>query len=161
MTHSTKGDNGFDLAFFKPNIVVTSTGQIREIQVDDFAGLSRLAEEVSALPKGNRNFYSDRSLTVYHTVSCRPHIILNFFQIPESGEPLLDKTSVYGFSKDRRDLQSGGDLPDVLWELFGLVTEAQLFADIKKDDDVLKKVKEIFAQTFDSPSDRDLHNVYD
>ena len=120
------------------------------MQADDFVGFSELAEEASMLPIPERSRgYSIggiRAFRVHHQVTCRPFTILNVLQVPEAGEPVLDKTSVYGFSKVTRGLEGGGNLPDVLWELLGLVSEAPHSRDAEVDEDVLKRIKEIMTE---------------
>lgn len=147
VTYNAMGGSCLSLALFKPDIAVTSTGQIRKIQADDFVGFSKLAEEASMLPipERSRGYSIDgiRAFRVHHQISCSPFTILNVLQVPEAGEPVLDKTSVYGFSKVTRGLEGGGNLPDVLWELLDLVSEAPRGRDAEVDENVLKRIKEI------------------
>jgi hypothetical protein len=147
VTYSAMGGSGLSLALFKPDIAVTSAGQIRKIQAGDFVGFSKLAEEASTLPipESSRDYgiYGMRAFRVHHQTSCWPFAILNVLKVPEVGEPVLDKTSVYGFSKVTQGLEGGGNLPDVLWELLGLVSEAPGRRDAEVDEDVLKRIKEI------------------
>jgi hypothetical protein len=145
VTYSAMGGSGFSLALFKPDIAVTSAGQIRKIQADDFVGFSKLAEEASTLPspENSRDYRGMRAFRVHHQTSCHPFTILNVLKVPEAGEPVLDETSVYGFSKVTQVLEGGGNLPDVLWELLGLVSEAPGRRDAELDEDVLKRIKEI------------------
>jgi hypothetical protein len=145
VTYNAMSGSGFSLALFKPDIAVTSAGQIRKIQADDFVGFSKLAEEASMLPipESSRDFRGMRAFRVDHLTTCHPITILNILKVSEAGEPVFDKTSVYGFSKGTQVLQGGGNLPDVLWELLGLVSEAPGRRDAEVDEDVLKRVKEI------------------
>ena|ERR1700753_4018039 len=150
VTYSAMGGDGLDIAVFKPNIVVTSAGEIRKVQADDFIGLSKLAENVSMLPipknSRGRGVYAERAFRIHHEVSCRPFTILNFLKTTEDGKLVLDKTSVYGYSKSAQVLEDGGKLPDVLWELLGLVSEAPNHWDAEVDDEVLKRIKEISSE---------------
>jgi hypothetical protein len=138
---------GLNLALFKPDIAVTSAGQIRKIQVNDFEGLCKLAEQASALPipggREGRGIHGERVFRTNHSVSCQPYTILNYFKVAEAGEPAFDRTSVYGFSKDAQVLEGGADLPDVLWELLGLVSEAPSGWDVEVDKSVLKSIEDM------------------
>jgi hypothetical protein len=147
VTYDAFGGSGFNLALFKPDIAVTSTGEIRKVQADDFAGFTNLTIEASTLPnpENNSGIGGKRRFRVHHKYSCRTFTILSILKVPEAGEPVLDVTSVYSFSKDTRRLErSAGNLPDVLWELLGLVDEAPSHNDdAKVDDTVLKRIREM------------------
>jgi hypothetical protein len=145
VNYEARGGGGFHLALFKPNIAVTSTGQIRKIDADDFAGFTKLAEEVSALPtpETDRSVYAKRAFRVRNMITCRPFTILNISKDSDTGQLMFDSTSVYGFSKNLKDLESSGTLPDVLWDLLGLVTEVPSQVDAEIDEHVLEKIKAI------------------
>jgi hypothetical protein len=151
VTYSAMGGNGLNVALFKPDIAVTSTGQIRKVQADDFDGLSKLAKEITTLerPESSKDSGSHtvRRFRIYHKMTCRPFTILNVLKLPEADNPVFDETSVYGFSKATKGLEGGGDLPSVLWELLGLMSEAPSpWGDAKVDEDVLKRLKEISTE---------------
>jgi hypothetical protein len=137
-------NDGFSLALLGPDIAVTSAGQIRKLQADDFEGFTKLAEEVSDLPgSGNgagHGIYGERVFRVHHDVTCQPFTNLNILRASRVGEPLSDITSVYGFSRDEQGLEGGGKLPDVLWQLLGLLEEALGDMNGKVDEDVLKRI---------------------
>jgi hypothetical protein len=145
VSYDAMSGSGLSLALFKPGIAVTSAGQIRKIHADDFVGFSKLAEEVSTLPipDSSRDYRGMRAFRIDHLISCRPITILNVLKVPEAGEPVLDKSSVYGFSKGTQALEGGGNLPGVLWELLGLVSEAPSSRDVEVDEDVLKRIRGI------------------
>ncbi|TFK48879.1 hypothetical protein OE88DRAFT_1810272 [Heliocybe sulcata] len=126
------------LALFKPNVAVTSSGQVLTLQERDLAAITSLAAQVSSLPETGafRNQWR-----VSHPITSRP---IHRMYIAD-GEGGLKVTSVYGYDKRARKLtgETAGyeELPDALYELFGLVEEGKKSSDAAGSQDVVDHVK--------------------
>ncbi|KAK3065601.1 hypothetical protein LTS18_000078 [Coniosporium uncinatum] len=137
--HAMGGDS-FILGLFQPDIAVNRSGQILQLQSDDFDAFAKLAKSWAGSRKSrDRSGRSGKDYRIPHSWSCRPFTILH---IPTTDG--LDKTSVYGFSKDTQGLEEGGGLlPETLWELLGLVEEANPANGPDVDQKVLQRVEKI------------------
>jgi hypothetical protein len=56
---------------------------------------------------------------------------------------LLLYNQFQAFSKDAQVLKGGADLPNVLWELLGLVSEAPSGWDVEVDKSILKSIEDM------------------
>lgn len=122
--------DGFTLALFNDKTIVDAQGRTHKLDPHQYHALLDLSEKVARLPKtGNfRNqwrvghsatgFPIERILVPKLTLSDKP---------AEEYETEFDETSVYGYSKEKRILESPvgsfKELPDELWQLTGMVLE--------------------------------------
>ena len=128
---------GLSLALFTPNIAVDASGRVLEVDHSDFAGLKALAHKALELPK------SDDSQNLWTVKQKRTDEPIDKLLVPE-GSVELKSVSVSGYDKKHRELAEPvagfSELPDVLWELFGLVEEAEKGHGEKEDKEVIEKV---------------------
>ncbi|KAG6914667.1 hypothetical protein DXG01_016026 [Tephrocybe rancida] len=147
---------GLSLALFSlpdstETIAVDARGRVLLVSEKDSQGLLALAQTALALPKTGR-FWNGWS--VKQNVSCFPvhrlFVSTSASETPGSDGEAFHQISVAGYSKEKRVLSDPvgkyTELPDALWELFGLVLEARADAgsrwDNQRDEMVLGKVRE-------------------
>ena len=121
--HNAQADpDGFTLALFHPNVAVDAMGRVLVVQEDDFAGLTSLAQKTLSLPQTG-SFWN-----TWRIARERSEQVIRRLFVAESKDGELGQTSVQGYSKERTTLKpavgSVDKLPEVLWELFGLIPEA-------------------------------------
>ena len=87
-----------------------------------FAGLTSLAQKTLSLPQ------TDSFWNTWRIAWERTEQVIRRLLVAKESEGELQQTSVQGFSKKRTALQTPvgkfDNLPETLWELFGLVEEA-------------------------------------
>jgi len=138
VTRNAMGGHFFILGLFQPDIAVNRAGQILRLQTSDFVAFAKLSESWTDY----QNDHSKKNYRIQHNRTCRPFTILH---IPTADG--LDTTSVYGFSKDKQELERGaGLLPNALRELLGLAGEADRADSAAINHEILHKVKEIGRQ---------------
>ncbi len=137
--------NGFTLALYTPNIAIDASGRIFQLGDTDFAGLSALARHVLTLPQTGSFMNAWR---IVRPITSQP--IERLF-VPDSSGQLV-QTSVQGFEKEHRNqlktpVGQYTELPSVLSELFGLITEARAgYQKGVEDSSVIAKVKAIVEE---------------
>jgi len=121
---STQGTpDGYTLAFFTPNIAVDAMGRVLVVPADHFAGITLLAKQTLELPSTN-SFRNSWRIDQQRTEQPIERLL-----VPTKEGQNFKQTGVQGFEKGKKMLKEKvGDLtelPDVLYELFGLVAEAR------------------------------------
>ncbi|KAH8106729.1 hypothetical protein BXZ70DRAFT_1074520 [Cristinia sonorae] len=148
VTHSSQSDpSGFTLALFKPNIAVDARGRVLLLtRPSDFEGLSSLA---SHTVEGGKVPETGMYLNAWRVKQMRTEQPFERLYVPVPEEGLKKKkvkvTSVQGFDGKQRELREPveglTELPDVLWDLTGLVLEARSgFVKGEEDEHVIAKV---------------------
>ncbi|KAG6890141.1 hypothetical protein C0995_011434 [Termitomyces sp. Mi166 len=151
-------NSGFTLALFsQPTedgsgtrvVAVDALGHELVVADQDATGILELARKALSLPPtgGFRNTW-----IVRHPTTSQP--IHRLFIFPEQPGSNPYQISVQGFTKDSRALQRPvqgiDELPEVLWELVGLVLEAREGANLgtSRDEVSLGKVRDIVDPLF-------------
>ncbi|KIP09503.1 hypothetical protein PHLGIDRAFT_18604 [Phlebiopsis gigantea 11061_1 CR5-6] len=136
--------NGFTLALFSPDIAVDAMGRVSVLSADDFAGLNVLARGTINLPDTGsfRNTWR-----VKQTRTSQP---IERLLVPTS-DSALREVSVQGYDKEKRDLSAPvteyTQLPDTLWELFGLIAESREGYERGQEDvKLIGRVKELLVE---------------
>ncbi|PPR01951.1 hypothetical protein CVT24_011101 [Panaeolus cyanescens] len=146
---------GFTLALFANRVAVDHNGHVFTLMEEDFDGILDLATVTSSLPQtGNfRNQWrikQDRTSFPIDRILVPKSILGD--QLAQNYEEEYDEVSVYGFDKNRRELQEPveglNELPAPLFELTGLALEARSKKGEEKDQLVLDKIKAILANAF-------------
>ena len=138
--HSAQADpGGFTLALFSPNIAIDALGKVLVLDEKDFDGLTALARQTLALP--DTGLYRN----TWRIKRDRTEQPIERLFVPHDGGGLR-QTCVQGYGKDTRELKvpAGKQLPDVLWELFGLISEAEEGYEGEKEvkDNIIARVKD-------------------
>lgn len=135
--------DGFTLALFTPNIAVDAMGRALVLGADDFAGLNALAKETLDLPETGsfRNTWRVKQMRTSQPID-------RLF-VSTSGNALRE-VSVRGYDKEKRDLSvpvtEHTQLPDTLWELFGLIVESREdYEQGQEDAKLIGQVKELLV----------------
>lgn len=131
---------GFSLALFTPDVAVDASGSVLGLADTDFAGLVSLAQQTLDLPE------TGTFRNTWRVKQSRTSQPIERLLVPAAGGA-LHETCVQGFEKDKRELtapiQDSTELPEVLWELFGLVEESRNgYKRGEEDKDMISKVKE-------------------
>lgn len=151
-------NDGFTLAFFsQPKehgsgtrvIAVDALGHVLVVADQDAAGILELAKEALALPPTG---HFRNTWVVKRPTTSQP--IHRLFIFPDRAGNSPYQISVQGFTKETRTLlrpvQGIDELPEVLWELAGLILEAREGASMEatKDEVSLGKVRDVVASLF-------------
>lgn len=133
--YSAMGGSGFNMALFELDsngkIAVDARGQVLILDAEDAAAFSTLLDNTLSLPT--------HEYRIWHLSTCRPFDIIS---VAAAGDK-FEEFSIYGYRKSMRDLEENdGQLPDALWELYGVVEEAKSRGrNEEKDEEVLNAVK--------------------
>lgn len=148
VTHAAQAiPRGFTLAFFAPNIAVDARGRVLELtNAEDFDAIVRLARRTlneEELPQAE-TYLNTWMVKQSRTEQPIARIYVPVVEGGEFGEVKL--TSVQGYDGKARELaepvKALTQLPDVLWELFGLVLEARNgYVRDEEDKEMIRKVK--------------------
>jgi len=128
--------SGFNMALFeldsKERIAVDASGQVLILDAEDATAFSTLLDSTLSIPT--------RKYRIWHLASCRPFDIVT---VADSGDQFKE-FSIYGYRKSMRDLEdNGGQLPEALWELYGVLEEAKSRNQgEEKDEEILRAVQE-------------------
>ncbi|KAG6889322.1 hypothetical protein C0992_005648 [Termitomyces sp. T32_za158] len=151
-------NDGFTLAFFSQLkedgsgtrvIAVDALGNALLVADQDATGILELAKQALELPptEGFRNTW-----VVKRPMTSQP--IHRLFIFSDRAEDSPYQISVQGFTKETRTLQRPvqglDELPEVLWELVGLVLEAREGASLgaTRDEVSLGRVRDVVASLF-------------
>ncbi|KAI0807440.1 hypothetical protein C8Q74DRAFT_1362943 [Fomes fomentarius] len=133
---------GFTLAVFHPDIAVDARGRVLQVQPDDYARLTALAEETTHLPQTGEFLNAWR---VAHRFTEQKNHQL-FFKT-STGE--LKQTTVQGWHLENKQLKKPvegyTELPPVLYELFGYIQEARTDYERGREEnpELIARIKEI------------------
>jgi hypothetical protein len=140
--YDAMGGSGFNMALFEldneEKIAVDVKAHVRILNSEDATAFSTLLDNTLALPT--------RQYTIRHVNSCQPN---NFVSVAAEGNA-FEEFRIYGYQKSMRDLEdrnpgdNGGQLPDALWELYGVIIEARalVLPGQEEDEEVLKAVED-------------------
>jgi len=131
---------GFTLALFYPNLAVDATGRVLVLSDTDFSGLVNLAKRTPDLPQ------TGSFMNTWRIRQDRTSQPIDRLFVPVNDE--LVQTSVQGWERGKKELVTPvGDiteLPDVLYDFFGLALEArQGYEKSREDQDVIGQVKAV------------------
>ena len=163
-TYNAMGGDGFISALFKPDVMVTASGQIYRLAEKDATGFITLVNETKHIPYGEvgsaTSLGHDRAYRIEHRATCQPFTDLHVPKHWRGVDPpmgylhlnakeaelgyTVERTNVYGYDKRSSKLVgSAGHLPSVLWELLGLAKESGFPArGTRLDEDLAKRLKE-------------------
>jgi hypothetical protein len=115
--YSAEYADGFNMALFeldtKGMIAVNASGQVLVLEADDATAFNTLLGSTLSLPK--------QEYRIWYFATCQP---FHFVNVADEGGQLKE-FSIYAYSRSMRDLEdNAGQLPEALWELFGVVEEA-------------------------------------
>ncbi|GJE87188.1 hypothetical protein PsYK624_032710 [Phanerochaete sordida] len=136
--------DGFTLALFTPNIAVDSMGRVLVLGQETFDGVASLAKQTLELPE------TGTFRNTWRIKQPRTSQPIERLLVPSSsGE--LRQICVQGYEKDKRELSAPvGDiteLPEVLWELFGLFEESRGLDQRGRESTVaIDKVKAVLGE---------------
>ena len=114
--------------------VVDGAGNVLTLSTEDAIGFHNLTSEVFDM--------SSTDYAIDHPVSCRQNQFVRIMGLEGSYKDF----AVYAYYKSLRDLKGEpGQLPGVIWELFGLIEQACFSDEGNRDGHTLQRVKELFS----------------
>ena len=114
--------------------VVDSAGNVLTLSTEDAIGFHNLTSE--ALDMSSTGYVID------YPLSCQPNQIARIMGLEGSYKDF----EVYAYDKSLRDLKGEpGQLPGVIWELFGLIEETCFSDEGNRDGHTLQLVKQLFS----------------
>ncbi|KAF2725975.1 hypothetical protein K431DRAFT_299688 [Polychaeton citri CBS 116435] len=135
VTTNAMTGNFFDLAIFKPNIAITSSGQVLTMTYEDVAAFALLSAKVGEQMQGGESFKIG-------TRKCRPNTILHVL-VPDEIDGLKAKRVVVnGYTKVEWIEKGCEGMPVELGELLGLI-EVENRRNKEQDLKVLGQLREV------------------
>lgn len=134
--YSAVGGSGFNMALFElddgQNVAVDSVGRVVILDGADATAFNALMDKTVALPT--------KAYRIQHMVTCQAFTIV-YLAASNGG---FEEFSIYGYRKSMRDLEeNAGQLPESLWELYGLADQGTgRHQGQERDEDVLKAVND-------------------
>ena len=136
--------DGFTLALFLPNVAVDASGRVLLLAEADFVGLAALGEKARDLPQ-TRSFQN-----IWRVKQSRTSQPIERLFVKDQSDALY-QLSVQGYEKGQRELKTPvneyTELPEMLWELFGLFEEAREGLERGKEDQTtIQKIRDILEE---------------
>ncbi|KAI0362262.1 hypothetical protein OH77DRAFT_37799 [Trametes cingulata] len=113
---------GFTMALFRPDVAVDARGRVLQVQSDDFAALSDLAEQANRLPE------TGSFMNAWRVAHDRTEQKIDRLFVP-TPSGAIKETSVQGWHPEKKQLKNAvaeyQELPPVLHELFEYIQEGR------------------------------------